>query len=679
MNRVLPILFAGILLTSVSLFCTENTTSPCCNTCCFSDCCDCDQCCLGPCDGYPFLQIRSQGRNSARQMVGQQEFMHLYDIDSMNGVLSLAVEYSETFWPEKISRFYFGKDLIDCCALYVQGSQVEERKSRAWLADYFGLPTDYDSKITFCPKIKNVVVDLDFYLGLDEWSKGVYFRMNLPVVWTKWELCMSEKRTSTGGYEFPTGYMAQDSVARDTLPKSFTQAMSGEKTFGDMKTAIKYGLIKNSSCTKAGIAEIDFTLGWNFVQEEDSHFGFFVYVAAPTGNKPCATHLFEPIIGNGKHWELGGGLSGSWIFYRNEKEEEHYLGMYMEAIVAHLFRACQCRSFDFCCKPNSRYMLLAQMGSNDQAVKVGANTETVKSEATYQYKRNLIPAINWSTFRVDVKIDIQADIALKLGYTRGNFSLDLGYNLYARTGERFCCNCCNDDCCGYCNTRFDNPCHSSCCGCGCDTSYEKYAIKGDSYMYGIEDTNNPETYPIPFSQTSANIYKGKNVQALLSETARANAQNDNILLSWSPYNVALINTNTTPKTGINASELPVLVTRNMLNIGKSPSMITHKIFAHLGYAWKETEGDWAPFIGIGGEIEFAQDTQCCWDDCCNSHYSNCCKDCLPPYVICDRTTKTKTKKRTCDNVCKSYCDGCSAAKGGISQWGIWIKGGITFD
>jgi len=677
MSRVLRILLAVALIVNLSSYGNGNTTNSCCNACnssgCFNSCCNCNKCCLGPCDGYPFLQIRSQGRNTARQMAGQQDFVHVYDIDSMNGVLSIAVEYSSTFWPEKISRFYFGKDLIDCCYLYIQGSEVEKRNSRAWLADYFGLPVDYESKVTFCPKIQNVVVDLDFYLGLDEWSEGVYFRMNLPVVWTKWELCMREKITNKGEYNFPEKYMAEEEVTRNKLPSSFSQAMTGEVTFGDMKTPIKYGLIKNGCCKKTGIAEIDFTLGWNFVMEEDNHFGFFIYLAAPAGSRPCAISFFEPIIGNGKHWELGGGLSGSWVFWRSEKQEENYLGLYMEAVIAHLFRACQCRSFDFCCKPNSRYMLLGQMGSNDEAVKVGTNVGNVK-EATYQYKRNLIPAINWSTFSVDVKIDIQADIALKLGYARGGFIFDLGYNLYARTGERLCYNCC-DSCC-------DAPYCSDCCGCSCDDSCMRYTIKGDSYMYGTENVSEGQTYPIPFSQTCANIYIGKNVQELLTESAQANAKNDNILPAWSAFNVELVNTGTK----INASEPPTLVTRDMLNTGKSPSIITHKIFAHLGYAWRDTRGDLVPFIGIGGEIEFAQGTDsCCYDDCCNSRYKHCCDECLPPYVtFCTKTkgagTKTKNRRnQCCDDMCKSYYDGCNTSRSGISQWGVWMKGGIAFD
>jgi len=659
MKQYLYFSLTAILLANLPLYGDSS-----CNTYGLSECYDCEQCCLGTCDGYPFLQIRSQGRNTARQMVGQQEFMHIHEIDCMNGVFSVGVEYTRTFQPEKIARFYFGKDIIDCCNLYVQGSQVEKRKSQAWLADYFGLPTDYESKISFCPKIENIIVDLDFYLGLDELAENVYFRMNMPVVSTKWELCLSEKKTNTGGNEFPAKYMTQEAISRNNLPKNFLQTMSGETTFGDMKTPLKYGLLRNGSCSQTGIAEIDFILGWNCFLEKDYHFGIFAYVSVPTGTRPHATYLFEPIIGNGKHWELGGGLSGSWISWRGKDQEDHYLSIYMEAVIAHLFRASQCRSFDFCSKPSSRYMLLGQMGANNEAVKVGTNIDNVK-EATYQYQKSLIPAINWATFNVDVKIDIQADIAIKLGYTRGNVTLDLGYNLYARTGERFCCNC-YDDCCR------DASCCNDCCGLVCDKNCVRYAIKGDSYMYGTENTTeNPKTYPIPFSQTEASIYHAQHTEKLLTENARANTKNDNILPAWSAYNVELINTDTI----IKASQTPVLLTRSMLNIGKSPSMFTHKFFAHIGYTWKEQEKNWVPFIGVGGEVEFTQDNEdCCWDDCCN--------DCYDIDVIYERKSKI-TKElhyRNCDHndICKTYSDDCNGARRGISQWGIWVKGGIAF-
>ena len=672
MRHILKVVLSSLLCITILSYCNQNRSI---SNNHVESCSDCDSCCLNPCDGYPFFQIRSQGRNTARHMVGVQEFTHQHDMQSMNGFISLAVEYTKTLWAEKIAQFYFGKDLVNCNQLIIQGSDVENRYCRAWLADYFGLPTDYQSSVTFCPKIQNVIVDLDFHLGLDELAEGVYFKMNMPIVWSKWELCMSERRTSTGQNNFLAGYMSEDELPRDTLSKSFSHVMAGDVTFGDMKTSLKYGLINKGCHTKTGIAEISFTLGWDFIQEQDHHLGAFLCVAAPTGTKPCAIHLFEPIIGNGKHWELGGGLCGSWISWRSKKKQDHYLGVYMEAVVSHLFRTCQCRSFDFCNKPNSRYMLLAQMGSNDDAIKFGENTQNL-TETTYQYKRNLIPAINWSTFSVDVKIDVQADIAIKLGYTNKNFSFDLGYNFYARTGERFCYNDSNS----YCDDWTYSVCPVN-CKPACKYNYNnlpvKYAIKGDSYMYGKEDVNqDPETYPIAFSQINANIYKGIHIQ----EELKTNSLNDNTALAWSAYNENLLSL--TSNSQMFTSEVPIFVTRDMLNIGKSPSVITHKIFTHIGYAWKKRQCNISPFIGIGGEFEFAHETNCYWDECYDKCYLTHVIDCTNKSSLTTKSIRDCKESycgnTCCDSICREYCNGCNSSRKGLSLWGIWIKGGIYF-
>ena len=654
MNRVIRGLLALALMTSLAAY-GATTKGSCCNSS-ISNCGDCDSnCCLDACDGYPFLQIRSQGRNTARQLSGIQQFINRYDMDCTNGMFSIALEYTKSFREERIANFYFGKDYVNCCELYVQGSQVENRNSRAWLADYFGLPKNYDSRVKFCPKIQNVIVDLDFYLGLDECREGLYFRINAPIVYTKWELCPKERVLEAGEEGFDAYYMAEEALERTALSGSFLQTMAGGVTWGDMKTPLQYGRIHTCDCTKTRLAEIDFTLGWNFRLEEDDTFGVFLYVGAPAGNRPCANYLFEPIVGNGKHWELGGGITGSYIFWRSEECEDRYMGLWLDATVAHLFKACQCRSFDFCRKPNSRYMLLAEMEKNNTAPLLNddGNPEV---NATYKYKKNLIPAINWSTLNVDVRIDVQADIALKLGYVKENWSWDLGYNLYARTGEKFCNDCCDDGCdcndCGNCN---------NCCGTG---NNGVYVLKGDSYLYGTDVVPSPdEIKPLSASQSMATINGGKNFPELSTDTATTgpttNPRVDNPKFAYSGDNALL----TTNNDAVNSSFQPIFVTRKDLNTCKSPSMITHKIFTHFSYAWKDKDEceDWVPFLGIGGEVEFAQDTDCC----CN----NCNNDC----------NNSTTSSLNCNNNCSNDCNDCCTKRGGISQWGIWLKGGLSFD
>ncbi|MFC1842938.1 hypothetical protein ACFLYU_04735 [Candidatus Dependentiae bacterium] len=615
LHKFFSISIATLLL--VSLY----TSSPIYSNSC-SSCTPCSTCCdysLGICDGYPYFQIRSQGKDLARELVGRQEFVNRYDIDESYGAFSFAVEYTRAFKRERLTHFLFGNDLVNCCQLYIQGSSIENRHSKAWLADYFGLPTDFDSRVSFYPNIQNVILDLNFYIGLDELTPGLFCKVNTPLVWSKWELNPCEKIISRGELDFDAGYMSQDAITRASLANSFLQIMAGGYIFGDMKVPMKFGKISNCGNTKTAIAQIDLTLGYNFLLREDRHFGVLFYGSVPTGTRPKATYLFEPMIGNGKHWELGFGFTGSWIFWCSEEDKNRYMGLWLESTLAHLFKTCQCRSFDFCGKPNSRYMLLEEMTKGDGNL-TGPAPEY--EAANYQYAKNLIPAINWSTFNIKTRIDIQGEIAIKLGCVRDNWSLDIGYNLWGRTGEKFYCGTCN------CNSN------------------KLYAIKGDSDVYGQFIVTTTTTI-VPLSKT----------QSLATIHTAATEDNSQLAFYTDNGNHRAI----TPMGGgdqVTTSIQPVLVKRTDLYLCKSPSSITHKLFGHLGYAWKESNLKSIPFVGIGGNIEFAQDkykTCCCLNKNCN-----CCNLDNPYY--------TRSK-----NNCKK------SPRAGLSQWGVWAKGGVSFD
>jgi len=79
-----------------------------------------------------------------------------------------------------------------------------------------------------------------------------------------------------------------------------------------------------------------------------------------------------------------------------------------------------------------------------------------------------------------------------------------------------------------------------------------------------------------------------------------------------------------------------LISESDLDIGgaRAKSM-SNKVFGHIGYIWREC-GWWAPYAGIGAEAEFGMR-----EGCCNG--SSCCKTVS------------------------------------LSQWGFWVKGGISFN
>src|SRR5205085_4163882 len=102
--------------------------------------------------------------------------------------------------------------------------------------------------------------------------------------------------------------------------------------------------------TATGFADVRAILGYDIFNDEDYHFGVGALVAIPTGNKPNARYIFEPIVGNGQHWEIGAHITGHVILWRSDDEESN-IGLFTEANVTHMFETSQQRTFDIKNKP----------------------------------------------------------------------------------------------------------------------------------------------------------------------------------------------------------------------------------------------------------------------------------------------------------------------------------------
>src|SRR5579872_3081218 len=61
----------------------------------------------------PYLQFRSQGRNTARKIIGTTSYaVDQYDMDSMYGTFNMTLEYDRSFKPQRISDALFGNSLV---------------------------------------------------------------------------------------------------------------------------------------------------------------------------------------------------------------------------------------------------------------------------------------------------------------------------------------------------------------------------------------------------------------------------------------------------------------------------------------------------------------------------------------------------------------------------------------
>jgi hypothetical protein len=614
----------------------------------------------------PYFEIRSQGVNAARDLAGESNYINLAS-DCLYGTVYGLFEYTRSFDPAAITRCLFCPDLTtNACgqsAIAISGSQAIDRGSSDWLADYFGLPTDYKSTIHMRPQIQNYIIDLGLYLGLDEWAHGLYFKIHAPITHTKWDLDFLETVSVAGSNSYPPGYfngyesgapaatppITAVGVTRGNLVTNFTDFITGAQvpsltqvagstfpasTFYNLANA----QFSNQALVKTGLAELTAVFGWNWAKP-DYHAGLNLRIACPTGTKPQGIYAFEPIVGNGHHWEFGGGLTGHYQFWCDEENERH-MGIYADANFTHLFSARQHRTFDLIGKPNSRYMLAEQIDSARLTPQLSATFPNVEFQSIFS------PVANLTTMDVNVSIALQVDMVAMFNFTSGPYSLDFGYDFWATTCENI-------------SKR------------GCPSPLDDgmtWALKGDASVVGFQDDSATTAAFAPVrlaaTESLATIHAGTNfpIGGTTSATAiiagRANPNID------SP---ALATTNATPALNVVISPAALSATNPQTSSSTNPVYLSldsvdftgikglsNKLFAHFNYSWI-TCNNWMPYLGFGGEAEFGLNGKC--SSSCGSSSS---------------VTTCRSSSAACSTGCNS-CERCS-----VSQWGIWFKGGVNF-
>lgn len=626
----------------------------------------------------PYLTLRSQGFNAARELVGWQTTINKGCVNSNYSSFSITPEYTRSFRSACLSDFLFGDAILNSCStdcvnkcsdnncgiIKIQGSQVIGKDPHALMAENFYLPTDFSSVVSIEPQISNWLIDFNWYLGLDCFRPGVYFRVHSPLVYTKWNLNYCERVINSGIANYSPGYFNDtydtttlSGINRSKLLNNFTDyAVNGNAISGIpgiTYQGLDNAMFSNVPLHKTRLAELTAALGWNFIACPHRHMGIQIRAAAPTGNRPNGHFLFEPIVGNGHHWELGAGFSAHSSIYSSD-DECNEMGLYVDVNVTHLFKTRQCRTFDLAGNPLSRYMLATKFTSPAQDLRVLA-TETLAVAPDAQFADVFAPVANLTTIPVEVSAPVHVDAVLKLAFTHRNFQCDVGYNFWYRSCTKFNTLCSTE-------TQMAN--------------LNNWGLKGDAWMYGFALTGttvNPSGVALSATESNATIFGGTNVPAANGTTIFANTNPgiDNPTAAYNGDDQVLVTYN---KLGdfasVNTSYQPVLLNSVDFDFDGARSRgLSHKIFFNFEYLNKECEC-YEHYVGIGGEVEFAQRCSSSSNSCFNCALTNQARVGSSSVVPC-----------SCHQPLGSY-DGRGASKctlAALSQWGIWLKAGVAYN
>ena len=179
------------------------------------------------------------------------------------------------------------------------------------------------------------------------------------------------------------------------------------------------------SLRESGIADIEWKLGYEWVQQEPFHLESYLGILIPTGNKPNGEYLFDAIVGHGRHWGLMLGNSLGIEIWKDETKDRS-LRVEYAGHTLFLFRNTQCRPVDLACKPWSRYIELYR--DEDQA--------TVASTLSGYHDNNFAtPGINILTMPLKVRPGFSHNMTTAGIFTARGWQVEGGYNLYCRQSE----------------------------------------------------------------------------------------------------------------------------------------------------------------------------------------------------------------------------------------------------
>lgn len=571
---------------------------------------------------YHPLNYRSQSTYAPRELVGITQYIN-QDSSDLYAVFANTLAYTRSFQQNPIADSLFDDDLRTptLSALDITGSGAPGRDAtKNWLADYFGLPRDFNSTVKFDPIISNCLVDFYGYIGCNNVIKGLYATIHAPLVYTKWDLNYFEAINKLGIADQPPGYFNQIAtgdnvgVKRTDLLDSFTDFVFYSKV-PDLGDLVQFKPLCVSKMvpkqyrmhkTKMALSDIQATIGWNYLLERWCHAGFGLRIVAPSGIGQHQEFIFDPIIGNDKHWELGAQWWGHRTFYVSQNEQKQWM-VYALAHITHPLSNKQWRVFDLKCKKNSRWMLAQKM--TDHVVPLQATTEpdtTTPSDLvtpSAQFANIFAPVAQLTQRQVKVSYALQLDAVLMFSYLHQHkhFNIDFGYNLWYRSAA-----CIKPIGC-------DNSC----------LTQGLWALKGDSYVYGFTsdlNSNVPENIPVALSatQSKATIHTGTNnftsvdgnLGGINDIRPTRNPGIDNPLFAVATIDgqTTPVNDRTTTASGQQTytSYNPIFITEDQIdyNCGNK-SGLSNGIFVHFNHLWPDsTCNPYTPFIGGGMALDF---------------------------------------------------------------------------
>lgn len=376
-----------------------------------------ESCCNGI--GGAFQIVFYGGRTTDR---GSEKLVRYFLPPTCNSCCLGVKEYNEDF--ETSLNNAAGPNSVGNSADYDRTKDVEARHFNIVTLGGTGQVTtgSFSSRACFSAEQSKFGIGFNYLQRLSckcDGSTGWWAEFSLPVERVKNKIVIREVIENDGG-------------GSDLKP-----GLDGAQHVNNFKEAFRqknwnFGRI-NSDCSKDkwGVADIEVKFGYNTFTNECANLNGYIGFVAPTGTKVRAREVFEPIVGNNKHWGVMFGSTAGFTFVSKCNWDIEWL---IDYNTRYLFSNHQVRSFDLNDKSWSRYMEV--YSSPEQASQ--AFTDSDASAGT--------SGINVFTTCFKVKPGFQGILnnawLFKWYGDCWTGLFEVGFNLYARQAERLEIDCC---------------------------------------------------------------------------------------------------------------------------------------------------------------------------------------------------------------------------------------------
>lgn len=496
-----------------------------------------------------FFSIRPQDSNSARDLLKRVSSSYIYENDCLfGGVFNFVFEYQKSFNGSDLGRWFLFNG-TNCATVGISGvSEVFDVDG-----DQIGISTANQNQGSigqFCikPEIENFIFDLDFFFDSSRVCNRLWLDFDFIVVHARSNLDFCQTSSAESGLEYPAGLNDLNCNETPIPYDSILCALIGDEGYGAIPP-LNCGKFSSKNLTKTGLAAIHCDIGYDFCKTDESNFSASARLVIPTGSKPHAKYLFDPVIGPNGSWQLGATINAHDVIY-GKYCDGNQVRFYLDAIFTHLFARNQNRLFNLNNNgPGSQYLLLKKFEPGVEII----GLDVVGAER--------VANVLCGEAKIGADFMFDGSFMFNFSNTCNGFFGNLGYNLWVRTKEKI-----KD---GVCFKHF---------------SELMYGIKGvQPLSVPIDFEICPMNSPIcpldpPACQEQICCVTDKTTasQSTLSQPSVADAQT--VFLTDSDINF----------------DAPL-----------HPLAISNKIFGSIGHFWKSYKHP--VYILIGGEVEFGVD------------------------------------------------------------------------